>query len=297
MSVVTESKGIASRIEGAIDKSIVGGITLTPKGGLQIKSMGEAMEFAKLMSLMGQGLPKHCRDTPGICVLIAIQSYEWGMNPLAVAAKSYVVNDRLAYESALYHSVVVRRAPIDGRIKMEFTGDGVKRRCKVSAELSDGTGVVDYLSPEIGTIKTKNSPLWAADPDQQLFYYSVRAFARRHFPDVMMGVYTVDELQDSSEALTAVVQDTRPKTDRLADRLLGTAKPVVDEPESQAEVDDAPSPTVATMFLNAVADATKPSDLDEIFDGVREHMDTIGMSQDEYESIKSAIEAKRVTLK
>ena len=61
------------------------------------------------------------------------------------------------------------------------------RRCRVEATLRDGTGNVDYESPEIGKIPTRNSPLWKGDPDQQLFYYSIRAFVRRHFPDAMMG--------------------------------------------------------------------------------------------------------------
>lgn len=230
---------MADKLEGSIDKSTAGGIALSPTRGMVIESMGQAMEFAKLMSLMSQALPKHCRENVGICLNLAIQAYEWGMNPLAVANKSYVVTDRLCYESALYHSVVTRRAPITGRVKMEFSGDGPKRRCKVWAELSDGTGAVDYLSPEIGTIKTKNSPLWVADADQQLFYYSVRAFARRHFPDVMMGVYTVDEMQDSCETLTAIVTDTRPKADRLAERLIGQAKPVEQsESATPAEVSE-----------------------------------------------------------
>ena len=43
---------------------------------------------------------------------------------------------------------------------------------------------VDYESPEIGKIPTKNSPLWKSDPAQQLFYFAARSLARRHFPDV-----------------------------------------------------------------------------------------------------------------
>jgi hypothetical protein len=37
---------------------------------------------------------------------------------------------------------------------------------------------------------------WPSNPDQQLFYYSSRAMCRRHFPDVLLGVYTMDEAQD-----------------------------------------------------------------------------------------------------
>ncbi len=89
------------------------------------------------------------------------------------------------------------------------------------AELSDGTGIVEYTSPKFVTINPKNSPLWKNDPDQQLFYFSVRSFARRHFPDVMMGIYTVDEMLDSTVETVRTV-DSRPKSERLAERLIGS---------------------------------------------------------------------------
>ena len=52
---------------------------------------------------------------------------------------------------------------------------------------------VPLESPEIGKIQPKNSPLWKTDPDQQLGYYTIRAWARRHRPDVLLGVYDREE--------------------------------------------------------------------------------------------------------
>jgi hypothetical protein len=196
-----------TKLESSIDRRAAGEISMSPTEGLTIRSMGEAMEFSKLMAIAAEAVPKHCRNAPGVCLAICVQAYEWRMNPLALANKSYVVNDRLCWESALYQSVVSRRAPIVGRIKMEYFGKGDARTCRVWATLTDGTGVVEYTSPEFKTINPKNSPLWKNDPDQQLFYFSVRAFARRHFPDVMIGIYTVDEMQD---ATPMVVQQAAP---------------------------------------------------------------------------------------
>ena len=84
------------------------------------------------------------------------------------------------------------RAPIKGRPSIEFKGEGQKRQCVVSAKLLDGDAV-SYMSPPVGDIPIKNSPLWKNDPDQQLAYYAVRAFARRHFPDVILGVLEREE--------------------------------------------------------------------------------------------------------
>lgn len=187
------------KIAERMDPAATGAVALShPTGGLAFSNMGEAMNFAKLMAISQFAVPKHLRGNVGACMAITIQAVEWRMSPFAVANKSYLVNDRLAYESQLIQAVVLQRAPIKGRFGVQFIGDGDKRRCTVSAVLQDGD-TVSYTSPDIGKIPVKNSPLWKNDPDQQLFYFSGRNLCRRHFPDVLLGIYTPDELYDSLE--------------------------------------------------------------------------------------------------
>lgn len=190
------TKSVEERIEEKINPDTTRELAVTDQaGGLDFTNATQAMEFAKLMSIGGVAVPKHLRGQPGACLAVVIQAIEWRLSPYAVANKSYSVNDRLAYESQLIQAVILRRAPIKGRFKLEYKGTGKDRVCRVWAELTDPPGeIVDYESPPIGTIPVQNSPLWKGDPDQQLFYYSARALCRRHFPDVILGVYTVDEI-------------------------------------------------------------------------------------------------------
>jgi hypothetical protein len=129
---------------------------------------------------------------------VTIQAVEWRMSPFAVANKSYSVNDRLAYESQLVQAVVLQRAPIVGRIAFEFEGEGPTRTCTARAALRDGTNV-EYKTLMVKDIPTKNSPLWKSDVDQQLTYVAGRNLARRYFPDVLLGVYSEDELRDTPQ--------------------------------------------------------------------------------------------------
>ena len=39
------------------------------------------------------------RAQPGACLAVSLQSLNWRMDPFAVANKSYMVNDRIAYEA------------------------------------------------------------------------------------------------------------------------------------------------------------------------------------------------------
>ena len=188
------------KIEGRIDKDTMAVAEISESvGGLTFKDMGQVMEFSKLMSVAGQAVPKHLRAQPGACLAVSLQALNWRMDPFAVANKSYMVNDRIAYEAQLIHAVIEQRAPIRGRLKGSYIGEGPDRQCVLRAVSAEDGEAIEYTSPKIKDIKVKNSPLWQSDPDQQLWYYSARAMCRRHFPDVLLGVYEKEEILNAPE--------------------------------------------------------------------------------------------------
>lgn len=195
---MNETRTIEERIEGSLDKRAAGALAISnDAGGLKFEGMDQVMEFSKLMAVSHGAVPKHLRGNPGACLAICVQAVGWRMDPFAVANKSYFVNDRIAFEAQLVHAVIEQRAPIKGRIKSKYEGEGADRQLKLWCLSEEDGETIEYLSPKIGTINPKNSPLWKTDPDQQLHYYSVRAMCRRFFPDVLLGVYTKDEIEDS----------------------------------------------------------------------------------------------------
>jgi len=173
-------------------------IAQTGGGGMLLpQTFGEVVAFATMMSRSQHAIPKHLRENDGACMAITMQALRWEMDPFMVASKSYNVKDLIAYEAQLVAAVVNTRAPIKKRPNYDYDGEGETRRCIVSCEMNDGT-IKTYESPMIGKITTKNSPLWKADPDQQLGYFSIRSWARRHAPEVILGVYTPDEADQFS---------------------------------------------------------------------------------------------------
>lgn len=166
-------------------------------GGVAFTTAMEVMEFGKMMAVAQQAIPPAFRNNPGMCVAVCFQAVEWRMSPFAVINKAYIVNDRLAYESQLIHAVVEARAPLEGRLRCSYVGEGVERQCLVEGMFTGETHPHEYTSPKIKDIKIQNSPLWKADPDQQLWYYASRAWARKWCPDVLMGIYSKDELREN----------------------------------------------------------------------------------------------------
>lgn len=162
----------------------------------------------RLAEVMASGsctVPKHLKGNVGDCFAIVGQSLRWGMDPYAVAQKTHVVNGTLGYEAQLVIAVINNRAPIVDRIKFEYFGDWSKVTgkddkstdigviCRATFKGDDEPTELSLTMAQVGHVR--NSPLWAADPRQQLAYLAAKRFSRLYCPDVILGVYTPDELE------------------------------------------------------------------------------------------------------
>jgi hypothetical protein len=221
--------------------------------GLAPQNLGDIVRFAEVMSRADIAIPKHLRENPGACLAVCMQAFNWQMDPFAVAQKSYKVGDQMAYEAQLIAAVINTRAGLKRRPQIEYRGTGGTRQCIVTFEADDGSTHL-YESPQFSAITTKNSPLWKSDPDQQLGYYSIRAGARRHFPEVILGVYDRDELE--------AVKDVTPARPSLSDRLAAAKSPV--EPAGKREGFDAGNIEVSR---EASPEATTPASATNEADG------------------------------
>lgn len=165
----------------------------------------------RLAQMMASGactVPKHLQGNTGDCFAIVGQSLRWGMDPYAVAQKTHLVNGTLGYEAQLVIAVINNRAPIVDRLKFEYFGDWSKVKnkddksddvgvtCRATFKGDDHPTELSLTMAQVGHVR--NSPLWAADPRQQLAYLAAKRFSRLHCPDVILGVYTPDELETRS---------------------------------------------------------------------------------------------------
>ena len=185
-------------------------------------SMQQMHQVAALMASSACTVPQHLRGNVGDCFAIAMQAAQWGMNPFAVAQKTHIVSGTLGYEAQLVNAVITSMAPTKGRLKFEWFGNwdkvignfkevdnakGAKYR-KLASTLADEKGcgvrvfatmndeteprVLELLLTQAGV---RNSTLWADDPKQQLAYLAIKRWSRLYCPDVIMGVYSADELE------------------------------------------------------------------------------------------------------
>ena len=173
---------------------------------------------AEIMAGSRMTVPKHLQGNVGDCMAIIMQAAQWQMNPYAVAQKTHMVNNVLGYEAQLVNAVITSRAPVKERLHFEWYGDWSKVNGKddksptlgvrVSATLrgENEPRVIDISMAQVGPVR--NSPLWAADPRQQIAYLATKRWARLYCPDVILGVYSPDELLEREEMDVTPVQPT-----------------------------------------------------------------------------------------
>lgn len=181
--------------------------------------------FAQVMASGVSTIPKHLQGNPADCMAIAMQAAQWQMNPFAVAQKTFTVGGVLGYEAQLVNAVISTRGPLVDRINYDWFGPWEKVIGKFDIRKSDkgeyrvpgwkladeeGIGIHVWatlkgeMEPRKLTIllaqaRTRNSTLWADDPRQQLAYLAVKRWARLYCPEVILGVYTIDELEQRTE--------------------------------------------------------------------------------------------------
>jgi hypothetical protein len=154
----------------------------------QMQRVATAMAAASLT-------PSHLRggtreETIGNCFLIVNQAVRWNVDPIALAQCAYVLKGKLGYEGKVIAGVVTSR--LAERLNYEYSGEGDKRTVVVAGKIP-GEKNVRTVTGTVGEYRTGNE-MWTRQPDQQLAYRGAVVWARRHMPDVLLGIYSDDEL-------------------------------------------------------------------------------------------------------
>lgn len=218
----------------------------------QMKRIAIAMAHASLIPnhLHGDSADPQQRweQTVGNCLLIVNQALRWDMDPFAVAPETYVVKGKLGYQGKLVAAVIHARGNLRGRLGYSFTGEGVGRTVTVAGQFLDEKEP-RTITLSVGQAKTDNK-MWVSDPDQKLVYSGVTKWARRHCPELMLGVLTPDDLDrmaisrlDGRPAIDPTTQAQPPGAEgAVTVEDLTTKQPAPEPPYDPPDVDASHSP-------------------------------------------------------
>jgi hypothetical protein len=156
-------------------------------------NMAEAMQLANLMAT-AKLVPVALQKSPADCLMVIQQAVRWGMDVFAVAQECSVIQGKLMHSGKLVAAVVNARGGLTQRLSFEYDGEGDRRRIIVSGHLK-GEAEPRTVTVTLKEARTQNK-VWQTQPDQQLMYHGTRVWARRHVPELMLGVWSPEEFDD-----------------------------------------------------------------------------------------------------
>jgi hypothetical protein len=155
----------------------------------------QLQRVAKMMAKANL-VPGHLRGEEKIadCFLVAAQAFRWRMDPFSVAQHTFVTQGKLGYEGKLIAGLINASGRLEANLKPIYSGKvgtpdrAVKIIGRIKGEAEDRE-----IDGTVSAWATTNEK-WKTMPDQMLFYRGAREWARRHMPEVMLGISAEEEV-------------------------------------------------------------------------------------------------------
>ena len=182
-----------------------------PVGVLDTARFEHLMRIAKVMacsSLIPDSLtvkdkkPLEFDAVLGNCFLVVNQAARWNADPFAVAQCVSVVRGKICYEGKLIAAIIAAKLGVRlSYVWNDLPGDNLG--IIVSGTIPGETDSRS-IAGTVGQWKTTgdNSP-WPKNPRNMLAYRGAREWGRLHASDIMLGVYSPDELEDLTDNMRA----------------------------------------------------------------------------------------------
>lgn len=178
-------------------------VELTPDGRLVAKTLQGLMEIGKLYAI-SQMVPERFFNKPNDCAIGAQMAMRLNCDTMLLLQNLYVVYGNPGVTGKFMAALLNVSPKIKGRVKFTLGGEGKNRFCEASAVDAE-TGEthvqrVDLaLAEREGWSKPRKEQVskWVTMPDIMLQYRAVAFLGRINFPDVVMGMQTVEELEDT----------------------------------------------------------------------------------------------------
>lgn len=167
--------------------------------------LAEAMAGAKTV-------PAHLQKSPGDCLRVVELAHRCGQSPFALADHTFFTSGKLALDGQAMMALINAHPKIQGSLDYEYSGDGAKRQVRVIGRLAGESKARDVIvTLDQGLRDSKGARArWETDGDQMLAYYGARKWARRHAPEVTMGLYTPDEIRAGIDGDGTTMRDVTP---------------------------------------------------------------------------------------
>jgi hypothetical protein len=166
------------------------------------KMMNQSFRMARMLSSSAL-VPDSYRNSPENCVVAIDIANRMGISPLMVMQSLYVVKGKPSW-SGSFCAAAINGSGRFTPLEFEFVGEEGKPSwgCYATA-ISVANGkrcysdtVTMQMAISEGWVGKPGSK-WKTMPRQMMMYRAAAFFARAHCSDILLGYYTVEEIQDT----------------------------------------------------------------------------------------------------
>ena len=183
----------------------------SPGGGLSVFSDGAssnmAMEMAKCLS-SSTVVPKEYQGNVGNCMIAIEMASRINTSPMMVMQNLYIVNGRPAWSSQWIIAMINSSHRYKMELQFEFGNSKEDGGLSCRAWAEDWSGHKVYGPKITMTMASnegwtgKNGSKWKTMPEVMIQYRAASFFGRMNCPDMIMGIYSSDEVLDMGEIPT-----------------------------------------------------------------------------------------------
>ena len=180
----------------------------------------------KLAYQMAKGLsestlvPMQFQKNPANCLIALEQSNRLGISPMAVMQNLYIVQGRPSFSSSFIIALINSSKKYDMELQFdEEEKDGKPYACTCWTELNgrrvSGIKITMDMADKEGWLK-KNGSKWQTIPQVMLRYRAASFFARMNCPELSIGLYSKEELDDmpkksATASLNSILAEDEPE--------------------------------------------------------------------------------------
>jgi hypothetical protein len=162
----------------------------------------QAYRVARLFSA-SQFVPEAYQGKPENCFVALQMATRLRIDPMMFMQKTYIVHGKPGMEATLVIALINARGPFTGPIQWRMDGADMDRVCtayathRTSGEMCEAQCSMTMAKAE-GWMDKPGSK-WKTLPDLMLRYRSAAFLGRLYAPECLMGIMTVDELDDVTQ--------------------------------------------------------------------------------------------------
>lgn len=155
-------------------------------------------------------VPNEYRDNVGNCMIALEMANRMNVSPLMVMQNLHIINGRPAWSSQYIVAMINHSKKYKTELQYELEGQGDDRYCYAYAyDHNDhkvtGPTINIKMAKDEGWYQ-KNGSKWKTMPDVMLRYRAASFFGRLNCPDMIMGIYSADEVVELDESEYAFVE-------------------------------------------------------------------------------------------